>query len=99
MESLLWVKSFHIIAVICWFAGIFYLPRILVYYAGSEDSATKQQLAIMAKKLYRFITPIAAIALLLGIALIFYNPDYFLSQKLANSSYPFVVKFPIFAPS
>jgi protoporphyrinogen IX oxidase len=80
MESLLWVKSFHIIAVICWFAGIFYLPRILVYYAGSEDSATKQQLAIMAKKLYRFITPIAAIALLLGIALIFYNPDYFLSQ-------------------
>lgn len=81
MESLLWVKSLHIIAVICWFAGIFYLPRILVYYAGSDEPATKQQLAIMANKLYRFITPIAVIAVLLGIALIFYNPEYFLSQR------------------
>lgn len=81
MESILWLKSFHIIAVICWFAGIFYLPRILVYYAGSKDSATKQQLAIMAKKLYLFITPIATVAVLLGIALIFYNPGYFLNQS------------------
>tara|TARA_B110000444_G_scaffold258814_1_gene300762 strand:- start:50 stop:478 length:429 start_codon:yes stop_codon:yes gene_type:complete len=80
METILWVKSFHIIAIICWFAGIFYLPRILVYYAGSEEPAAKQQLAIMAKKLYRFVTPIAVIAILLGIVLIFYNPEYFLKQ-------------------
>mgnify|MGYP003344322944 CR=1 FL=1 len=64
---MLWLKAFHIIAVICWFAGIFYLPRILVYYAQSEDPATKQQLAIMARKLFRFITPIGAIAIALGI--------------------------------
>ena len=64
---MLWLKAFHIIAVICWFAGIFYLPRILVYYAASDNIDTRQQLAVMAHKLYRFITPIAGLAILLGL--------------------------------
>ncbi|MEP5766162.1 MAG: protoporphyrinogen oxidase HemJ [Halieaceae bacterium] len=76
---MLWLKAFHIIAVICWFAGIFYLPRLMVYYAASEDEATRRQLAVMARKLYRFITPIAAIAIVLGFALITINPDYYLT--------------------
>ena len=37
----LWLKAFHIIFVVCWFAGIFYLPRIMVYYASSSDTATR----------------------------------------------------------
>ena len=77
---MLWLKALHIIAVICWFAGIFYLPRILVYYATSEHHETKAQLAVMARKLYRFITPIAVIALLLGFALIWQNPGWYLTQ-------------------
>jgi putative membrane protein len=74
---MLWLKAFHIIAVICWFAGIFYLPRLLVYYAASEQPETRQQLAIMADKLYRFMTPIAAIAIGLGLALMLSNWDYY----------------------
>jgi len=75
---MLWLKAFHIIAVICWFAGIFYLPRIMVYYASSEHEETRRQLAVMAGKLYRFITPIAVIAILLGFVLISLNLDYYL---------------------
>jgi putative membrane protein len=76
---MLWLKSLHIIAVICWFAGIFYLPRIMVYYASSEHEETRRQLAFMAGKLYRFVTPIAFIAIALGLALISTNMDYYLS--------------------
>ncbi|MFT5483462.1 MAG: putative membrane protein [Halieaceae bacterium] len=76
---MLWLKAFHIIAVVCWFAGIFYLPRILVYYAKSEHLETRTQLAVMAGKLYRFVTPIAVIALGLGVALVWQNPGYYLA--------------------
>jgi len=76
---MLWLRALHIIAVICWFAGIFYLPRILVYYAGSEDPDTRAQLAVMAHKLYRFITPIAVIAILLGLAMLATNWSYYQS--------------------
>ena len=76
---MLWLKAFHIIAVICWFAGIFYLPRILVYYAASEHPETRAQLAIMARKLYRFVTPIAVIAIGLGLAMMAHSLDYYLS--------------------
>lgn len=75
---MLWLKALHIIGIVCWFAGIFYLPRILVYYAASDQPEVKQQLAIMARKLYRFITPIAALALLLGLALMATNLEYYL---------------------
>ncbi len=75
---MLWLKALHIIAVICWFAGIFYLPRIMVYYASSEHEETRRQLAFMAGKLYRFISPVAFIAIALGLALISTNMDYYL---------------------
>ena len=74
---MLWLKALHIIAVICWFAGIFYLPRILVYYAASDNDATRTQLAIMAHKLYRFVTPIAALAIFLGLAMMLSNWAYY----------------------
>jgi len=78
---MLWLKAFHIIAVICWFAGIFYLPRIMVYYAASEHPETRRQLSVMAGKLYRFVTPIAVIAIVLGFALIAMNTSYYLQAK------------------
>jgi putative membrane protein len=76
---MLWLKALHLMAVICWFAGIFYLPRIMVYYAASEHPETRQQLAVMAGKLYRFVTPIAVVAVGAGLALISLNPDYYFS--------------------
>ena len=76
---MLWLKAFHIIFVVCWFAGLFYLPRIFVYYAASEHDATREQLAVMARKLYRFVTPFMYIAIGLGIAMVLQNPGYYLS--------------------
>jgi protoporphyrinogen IX oxidase len=78
---MLWLKAAHIITVICWFAGIFYLPRILVYFASSEHPETRAQLATMAYKLYRFMTPIAVLAVLFGLALATANLNYYLSAK------------------
>ena len=65
---MLWIKAFHIIAVICWMAGIFYLPRLFVYHAMSEDTASKERFKIMERKLYNGImTPSMIVSLVLGI--------------------------------
>ena len=77
---MLWLKAFHIIFVVCWFAGIFYLPRILVHYAGSEDEAVRSHLAMMARKLYRFVTPFMVLTVLLGLGLLSLNLDYYLGS-------------------
>lgn len=75
-----WLKAFHIIFMVCWFAGIFYLPRLFVHHALSEDAATRARLAIMEAKLYRFVTPFAWLTVLLGLALIATNPDFYKTQ-------------------
>ncbi|MBN7799116.1 CopD family protein [Parahaliea mediterranea] len=75
---MLWLKAFHIIFVVCWFAGLFYLPRILVYFAASEDPATRAQLAVMARRLYRFVTPFMVLAIAFGLAMIAQNHAYYL---------------------
>ena len=78
---MLWVKAFHIIAMICWFAGLFYLPRLFVYHAMSEDSTSKERFKIMERKLYRGImTPSAIATVALGIWLISFNPQYYMSS-------------------
>lgn len=64
---MLWVKSFHILFVISWFAGLFYLPRIYVNLAQSHDAATTDCLLGMARRLYRFMTPLAWLAVGLGL--------------------------------
>lgn len=78
---MLWVKAFHIIAVICWFAALFYLPRLFVYHAMSEDQISIDRFKIMQRKLYRGImTPSMIATLVLGGWLMSYNLDYYLSQ-------------------
>ena len=78
---MLWLKALHIIFVVCWFAGLFYLPRIFVYYAASEHPQTRQQLAVMARRLYRFVTPFMFIVIALGLAMMNTNWDYYLQAK------------------
>ena len=67
--SYLWVKAFHIIFVASWFAGLFYLPRILVNLAmvPQESHAERERLLLMGHKLYRFATLLAVPAVLLGL--------------------------------
>jgi putative membrane protein len=65
---MLWVKAFHIIAVVTWFAALFYLPRLFVYHAMSEDAVSIERFKVMERKLYRGImTPSAVIAVTLGL--------------------------------
>lgn len=64
---MLWAKAFHIIFVTSWFAGLFYLPRLFVNHAMVEDVATIERLKLMEHKLYRFMTPLAVLALGFGL--------------------------------
>ncbi|MDR0779997.1 MAG: protoporphyrinogen oxidase HemJ [Pseudomonadales bacterium] len=77
---MLWVKAIHIIAVICWFAGLFYLPRLFVYHAQCEDNAGKERFKIMERKLFHGImTPSMVLTLIFGAWTLSYNPTYYLN--------------------
>ncbi len=68
---MLWVKAFHIIFMVTWFAGLFYLPRLFVYHASSEDSISIDRFKIMERKLFWGIaTPGGIITIGLGFWLI-----------------------------
>ena len=77
---MLWIKALHIIAMVCWFAGIFYLPRLFVYHAMAEDQATRNHLKIMERKLFRFVTPFAVLTLIFGLLLLAGNWRYYLGE-------------------
>jgi putative membrane protein len=65
---MLWVKAFHIIFMVTWFAGLFYLPRLYVYHAAAEDPISKNRFKIMERKLFWGIaTPGGIITLALGL--------------------------------
>lgn len=65
------LKSLHIVFVVSWFAGLFYLPRLFVNHAMVTDEATRERLALMERKLYRFMTPLAVLAIVFGLWLWF----------------------------
>lgn len=65
---MLWIKSFHIIFMVAWFAGIFYLPRLFVYHAQATDTISIERFKIMERKLYfGIMTPCMVITLVLGL--------------------------------
>ncbi len=74
---MLWVKVFHLMAVIAWFAALFYLPRLFVYHAMSEDETSRERFKVMERKLYRGImTPAMIATLVLGLWLLYLNPAW-----------------------
>jgi len=85
VSIMLWFKAFHVISVICWFAAIFYLPRLFVYHAMSEDIATRERFKIMERKLYRGImTPSAVLTIIFGAIVYSYNPQYYVASAWMN---------------
>ena len=62
----MWLKVFHIVVVVSWFAGLFYLPRLFVNLAMEQNAAAYDRLLMMARKLYRFVTPIMWLVLASG---------------------------------
>jgi len=70
---MLWIKTFHLLFVMAWMAGVFYLPRILVHYVeGKAASEDTRRLVTMAEKLLEFSTIMAALAITLGMILWLY---------------------------
>ena len=64
---LLWIKAFHIIFVVTWFAGLFYIPRLFVYHAMSSDAISNERFKVMERKLfYGITTPSAILATVFG---------------------------------
>jgi len=65
---MLWVKALHIVFMVTWFAGLFYLPRLFVYHAMAGDTAGKERFKVMERKLYRGImAPGAVLTLVFGV--------------------------------
>lgn len=69
---MLWVKAFHIIFMVTWFAGLFYLPRLFVYHAMSDDAASNERFKVMERKLfYGIMTPGGVLTVVFGLWLVF----------------------------
>jgi putative membrane protein len=78
---MLWVKAFHIIAIVCWFAALFYLPRLFVYHAMSDDEISQARFKIMQRKLYRGIaTPSMVATVIFGFWLVSYNIEGYMQS-------------------
>jgi len=87
----LWIKALHIVSVVCWFAALFYLPRLFVYHSMSEDAVSRERFCVMERKLYRGIMGPAMIAtLVFGIWLISLTPG-FMSQAWMHAKLTLVV--------
>ena len=75
--NLLWIKAFHIVAIVCWFAALFYLPRLFVYHSMAEDAISKDRFVLMEQKLYKVIAnPAMMASITLGILLLVAFPGY-----------------------
>lgn len=79
---MLWLKSLHIIFIVTWFSGLFYLPRLFVYHAQAEDAIGIKRFKIMERKLYYGITwPSAVLATFFGIWLLFLDWQTYLQSS------------------
>lgn len=73
---MLWIKALHIISMVCWFAGLFYLPRIFVYHASTQDPRTSETFKVMEHKLFYYImNPSAICTAIFGFWMIFLDYD------------------------
>lgn len=69
---MMWLKAFHLIFMVTWFAGLFYLPRLFVYHAMSEDKTSKERFKIMERKLFfGIMTPGMLLTFIFGIWMLF----------------------------
>ena len=69
---MLWFKALHLIFMVTWFAGLFYLPRLFVYHAMSDDQPGIDRFKVMERKLYYGITtPGAVLTILFGLGIVF----------------------------
>lgn len=97
---MLWVKAFHVIFMVSWFAGLFYLPRLFVYHASSSDDISNERFKVMEGKLfYGIMTPAAVVTAVLGFWLLYeyawqaYSTMLWLQIKLVIVALLFIYHF------
>ena len=73
---MLWLKAFHVIAVVTWFAGLFYLPRLYVYHADAKDQISIERFRVMERRLFALMTIGAGASVGLGVAMLVAAPIY-----------------------
>ena len=73
---MLWIKAFHIIFVVAWFAGLFYLPRLFVYHVDVRDDEGHERFCTMEKRLHALSTIAMAGVWILGVWMVLANPIY-----------------------
>jgi putative membrane protein len=73
---MLWLKAFHIVFVVTWFAGLFYLPRLFVYHVVATDPPGLERFAVMERRLFGIMTIGGTLAVLFGISMIVASPGY-----------------------
>ena len=73
---MLWLKAFHVVFVVTWFAGLFYLPRLFVYHVATADAPGRARFIVMERRLFFIMSLGAVLAVLLGIAMIGAVPAY-----------------------
>jgi putative membrane protein len=89
---MLWIKAFHIIFVVTWLAALFYLPRLFVYHAMSNDAISLERFKIMERKLYFGIAmPGAILATIFGVWLFTLNYDVYLQLSWMHAKLAFVL--------
>jgi len=84
---MLWLKAFHVVSVISWFAALLYLPRLFVYHAQIQgatidDPAGNARFKVMERKLFKLMTLAAAMAIGFGVAMLALAPAYLLMHWL-----------------
>lgn len=89
---MLWIKSFHIIAMVCWFAALFYLPRLFVYHRLSDDQTSQERFALMERKLYRGImTPAMIATIIFGFGAASFHWSYYVSAGWFHAKLTLVI--------
>lgn len=73
---LLWLKAFHVVFVVTWFAGLFYLPRLFVYHAVTDDPISLERFKVMERRLYLIMSIGALLAALFGVLMLVSVPAY-----------------------
>jgi len=75
-SNFLWLKAFHIIFLVTWFAGLFYLPRLFVYHASATDSISLERFKVMERKLFVMTTIGGVLTIIFGLSMVLSNPVY-----------------------
>jgi protoporphyrinogen IX oxidase len=73
---MLWLKAFHLVFVVTWFAGLFYLPRLFVYHVAATDTPGIARFIVMERRLFFLMSLGALMAVLCGIAMLIAAPGY-----------------------